>query len=707
MSLLPEVQFFELVRVYLGKIQTPFNKQNLIDNLASFLRKDVNKQKIASLLTKTELKVLAAVCSLNPCKKSTLAQFFSRSVSENTLDALILNLEERLILFSFEDKQTGSPCIAITPYLEETIKPLAQKKLILEPAKINEQSIEEAEHLSPELIAAFVSFLHTETDICKADGTFKKKISALLDEIFPKKARLLQAVTTAFMNLLILKEKNGEYQLDYTRLKNFAELESAVQYAYICVAAAERVSRTELVRRGQILIETAMHIPQGGYENEMLLRSAFLIAENQNDAPGIAPIGLGGRFSQLLKQAQTMQNNNSDAQESQKSEGKAEQKNLYEMLEKLFESAVNTGFFEIAGTSENGETVYKAGKITDMENCVSASSSDIKTLTIDAGFNITLMPGLSLKELIPLMEFMNIVHFDTAASFEITRKSIMKGFDEGLTTKSLMELLEKHCLYEIPQNLVISIEDWSRSYASATLYNGYVLKISQEFSTSIEKNPTIQKAIKEILAPGIYLLSVQDEEEASNLIAKSGLDFIGSIKTTKKQPDTVGFPRFLIPKKSADFTMDSAENVEIPQQKDIDEHLQKMHEFLNEMELTKEQRECLELRINRKAVINTEQLKADSVRFEIVEAGAMDFAGKVHIIEDAIAHKNDVELTYEDESKSDARKVTVVRGTPLSLERSEQDSSVLIKHEDKMQQQYSVARARLVRRIRTTILQDF
>ena len=153
--------------------------------------------------------------------------------------------------------------------------------------------------------------------------------------------------------------------------------------------------------------------------------------------------------------------------------------------------------------------------------------------------------------------------------------------------------------------------------------------------------------------------------------------------------------------------MDSAENVEIPQQKDIDEHLQKMHEFLNEMELTKEQRECLELRINRKAVINTEQLKADSVRFEIVEAGAMDFAGKVHIIEDAIAHKNDVELTYEDESKSDARKVTVVRGTPLSLERSEQDSSVLIKHEDKMQQQYSVARARLVRRIRTTILQDF
>ena len=47
-----DTHFFELLRMYLGEIKTPFNKQKLIEELSAFLRKDENVNVIVSLLTK-------------------------------------------------------------------------------------------------------------------------------------------------------------------------------------------------------------------------------------------------------------------------------------------------------------------------------------------------------------------------------------------------------------------------------------------------------------------------------------------------------------------------------------------------------------------------------------------------------------------------------------------------------------------------------
>ena len=38
-------KFFDLIRMYLGEIKTPFNKQKLIEDLSAFLRKAENKKK--------------------------------------------------------------------------------------------------------------------------------------------------------------------------------------------------------------------------------------------------------------------------------------------------------------------------------------------------------------------------------------------------------------------------------------------------------------------------------------------------------------------------------------------------------------------------------------------------------------------------------------------------------------------------------------
>ena len=42
MSLLSDERFFEIMRIYIGEIHTPFNKDKLIEQLSSILRKEQN-----------------------------------------------------------------------------------------------------------------------------------------------------------------------------------------------------------------------------------------------------------------------------------------------------------------------------------------------------------------------------------------------------------------------------------------------------------------------------------------------------------------------------------------------------------------------------------------------------------------------------------------------------------------------------------------
>ena len=47
---LPDKQFFNIMRLYLGEIKTPYNKQRLVSQLATFIRNPENTKSIITLL---------------------------------------------------------------------------------------------------------------------------------------------------------------------------------------------------------------------------------------------------------------------------------------------------------------------------------------------------------------------------------------------------------------------------------------------------------------------------------------------------------------------------------------------------------------------------------------------------------------------------------------------------------------------------------
>ncbi len=707
MALLPDAHFFEIMRIYLGKIQTPFNKQKLIETLGAFLRKTENKQTIIKLLSLSDLQIICAVKFLSKATHKKLAAFFKDTFSYAALYDRLLNLEERLIIYRHLDKNTQKTIIDVNPMLDDVFEPFLKKSILLESPKASEFYEESSFLVTNELLAAYVSFVNSNPDLLKADGTFKKRVLQELEALFPEKSGVLQTLTTAFINLSILKDSLHGYAVDKNRIEAFARLEPTIRLAYLCVAFHGRFSRTALVRQAKMLIETATSIPQQGYTRKTLLRSAYLISDNQNDVPGVSSFGARGRFATMLKNAsrseQPSQINSSESlTENNESLSPSEEENLTSILDRLIDTAEQLGLIAKKGKTSGGENIFVTGSA--FSNSHDFSSDQAKVLSLDADFSVTLLPGLSFSSLLPLMSFMAITRFDTAATFEITKKSIMQGFDFGLSSEKIISYLEKFCPYEIPQNLKITIDEWSKTYSSASIYKGYILKVSGENSSRTEKNPVIAPFISETLAPGIFLLSVSSDEEANELISKSGLDFIGKIKSTKKEHETLGFPDFFIEKHNFESEADVCKPADLQKLTTDEEralHFDEMRKALEKIELTKDQLESLDLRIKHKLILTAEQLRADSVKFEIAEAYGMDFAGKVHVIEGAITSRSMVELEYDDKYSSEG---IIYMGTPLSIERLDGDAAVkVLLQPNEEEKTFSIGQARRVKRIRGRI----
>ena len=108
MATMNEVMFFDIMRMYLGEIKTPYNKQKLIEELSSFLRKKENRDTLVSLLGTGDLKILTVVKNIRNCTAKKILSFIEGKVQNskflNDLNEHIINLQERLILLTLRTR---------------------------------------------------------------------------------------------------------------------------------------------------------------------------------------------------------------------------------------------------------------------------------------------------------------------------------------------------------------------------------------------------------------------------------------------------------------------------------------------------------------------------------------------------------------------------------------------------------------------------
>ena len=451
MATLNDERFFEIMRVYIGEIHTPYNKDKLIEQLSSILRREQNRERILSYLNDFDIEMLTVIQSVEKVTKEKLTDFFSNEYPLSEIYSELLNLAERLLVYTYKD-ETETAYIELNPLLEDLITPyLDIEKLLPEPV-YSERNFNLQEPLSTSVIAGFVAYIYENPEMCKNNTDLKKKDLERLSEIFPGTAECLPLLLKGLINLKLVKQTEKALCVDESRLEIFAENSELEQYAFLSVAAAARLGREGLRTQTQLLLDVAASLPEQGLSRSSILRMAFLISSRKADAEA-APVQ--GRFSRILE---AHMNRSAPSEYSG------------QLVDQIIDNAAAFGIFVQSGKTETGEPVFVPGQpITKKEVPVSDELRS-SALNVNAGTSIAIMPGLPLSNLLPLIQFMNIKSCNIVSEYEITRKSISRAFDRGAFKDQILKRISSYTPYKIPQSLEMIIDEWQNSYSSAAIY---------------------------------------------------------------------------------------------------------------------------------------------------------------------------------------------------------------------------------------------
>lgn len=681
LSIMDNQQFFSLMHLYIGEVKTPYNKQNLIEQLSSFIRKEENQNLIFNMLSENDIIILNAIYFISDVTQEKLSSFFSGTFNFATLYENLINLEERLLIYKKLDLENKTNYYKINPLLEKRLSSILKLSVLL-PSPISDETISnfidsKNFQITPLLLSAIYSLVNLNPDLCKIDGNFKKKFEANFSNFFPAlyDSKFIIQIINALKNLSLFTQTENSLEINQAKWKSFSKLSFTEQYIYLSISSDLRFSQNDL-HKNAVLISTILdNISENGFTKNTLYRCAYLVNENLSNE----------NFSFSSKSRLSLFLNN-----------KASSVNSSNNIFSLVNNLIKFGILVQTGRDINDEPIYSISKnfILSQENY-----SSQKMINVDAGFLVTIFPDANLNSLLEIINFMEFKRYDTILQMEITKKSCIKSFDLKETPETICAKLEKYCNHEIPQNLKVSIEDWYENYLSAQIYHGYVLKVSESKKILIENNPEISKHIKIILSPGIYLLDFSSQEEAENTIEKSQLDFIGCVKNTEKENSSLPFQNF----SSVKVFFDNTQSDEQPKEHIKNELIQELKNHLSTMELTKDQYEDLLNRINRKIIISKSQLRKETVKIEKKEAFGMDFTGKIHVIENAITTKSLIELTYDSSEFPEGENIILCYPLMLTRESTDTFVDVLIEPE-KTQKKLSLASAISVKKIPGAIL---
>lgn len=637
MLYMPEEKFFDIMRLYLGEIKTPYNKQRLVSELATFVKNPQNYKRILSYIDIIDAKILSAINFIQNPTLEMICDFFSEEFSLSEIYSEISNLQERLLIFfeNYDFQNTKKQILRINPLFSEELKKFIKIENILFKSECEVQNINDSFSISPDFLAAIFSYIKIQGCSCKNDGSIKKSDFLRLEKIFQRGFDCVEKVIFSFINLGILFEGKKNLEINENRLKKFCELEEIYQYAFLCAASVTRLGRERLKFEAQKLIDCLESLENlkdnEGFSFCEIKRLGFLIMTKQENSQSESK----NRFSKMIESARN---------ENSQTENLLSKNDLFE---EILKTAINFGLIKKLGFDKNSNEIFKAGEVYEnLKNHDENSKTEKKgSLNVDSTFTVTLLPKLILKNLIPLTSFLLVKNFSTVTEFEITKKSVSVAFNEGFDSDSILKILSEYTSYDFPQNLKISVEDWFKSYASAVIYFGYVLKVSENNIGYVENNPVLKNAIREKLSEGVYLLKFLPDFDIEKFIKESGLEILGKIKSPENSTEAAPFPVLHKNSGISKITKNTSDEKIKFNIKESEEFLNLLKKSLENLQIEEQRREILLRRISDRLIISESQIQNPAIKLEILEADGMDISGKIHLIQKAIEKNEKIEIT--------------------------------------------------------------
>jgi hypothetical protein len=678
---MPDNSFFELLRCVFGKIKTPFNKQQLLNDLEMFLLREDIQKTIAAYIDETDAKIIAAVALFDEPATGELESFFSGELSFVQLHDIIVNLEERFILYRFKEEDTSR--LALNPVLESVLAPVAENISALFPAAAVTGTASSLPEITPptvlndRILAGILSFVSQWEPFYRAEGVIRKQVVEAAKNTFP--CLDFELVTGSLQVLGLLYADGDRLVPDKKRFSDFGSAAgnglSARERMEYCAAAM--LICNEIKNHAEILpplfrsrirdITNFTHGFLDSLDAKLLYTDKTLV-----------------RLAEVLK-ARTGASVTAGA--------------LLETLEK-------TGLVVTVSPQQKRLGVIVQNAAEKQNPSTDDPSIDGKCIAVDSSFSILVYPEINYDDVIELAAFLKIKEAGAVVRFELDKNSAIRAFDNNISADKIIELLKRLSGCKIDDSFIWNLKDWEKRHEEVSLKKGVILTLAEDRRYLAETIP-LARLIDETLAPGVYILNEDAMDEASAALRSAGIDIIAR-RASKNENAAWTHTRFSplssqalekiplaaapsVSKKSG--ILQTAENAA--------SLTEELYSVLEKMPLDKTERAELSARIKRRLVLCEAQLKDASLRYEKLEARHMDYMGKQNIARQAIAQHSPVEIIWPGAGTEKS-----IFGIPKALEKEDGELVLVIVPADKEDvMRIPLAKVSLLRRIKKSIFE--
>jgi hypothetical protein len=156
----------------------------------------------------------------------------------------------------------------------------------------------------------------------------------------------------------------------------------------------------------------------------------------------------------------------------------------------LFELGIVTLGYQDAKTLEKGEPVNPdAFMLSDLASTVlqtagepsysSVLPTNGRTLIVQPSFELLLLQP-DMPTVYSLLPFAQVNQIGIASRLTLTRNSVLRGLEAGRNIEQIIKILEEHSQKELPQNVLYTLRDWTKSYKEVTISQVLLLDVPSE-----------------------------------------------------------------------------------------------------------------------------------------------------------------------------------------------------------------------------------
>lgn len=605
---LPDDSFFDLMQIWLGKIESPFNKHDLVHRLQTLVNSPHVQQRIVALLSSQDKALISALYYAHDNSIDGIYKLFKTKISYSTFTLKLINLEQRLLLYRRHHKEQNKTIetLHINPLLYKVLKKEAININYLVLIKNQSPCASLKLWLTPLLLLSFYSYIEHNHPQIKQNGQFRKKELDELKQIFPALGHNTNGIDRReFIKLLLFqlnliylkKEKIYNHHENWQLFFNQEE-QLVLQKIIIAALSISQEDITEVELYPQLQEKTIM--------KTALEKTAACLHK---------------LFTLMPLNAQYTKEN----------------------FERLLEICNLTQKKAIAlELNLIGKVEKESYGIT--KNFINTSSKDDKspTVLIEANYTCLIKKFEHSKELLTLASLATPTYCDIYAQFEITKYSFATILNNNVWFDTIQEELKKITNNSVPQNILYSLQNWEKSFKKIQLLQGTLLILREDQVAPLVTSGILSPYILKTITSTVYLIDETKSKQWQEALIRCGIDPLPQIITNQQKSTTsktVSFNEDLFIKETS-----TQENKKIPSKKEEAKHPQEeaIIEAIKALKLPKDINQEYLARLEKKLILFPESVHAPSTTFEKREARGLDHQGKISIISHALATKKEL-----------------------------------------------------------------